>query len=111
MKKVSRPKMRRIMVSMPPEMYADFKEKADQSGLSMSRVIYLRLKNRGNMVLVPHLLFQAVQHLVEVYERIVSTGVLSEADRQILQRVVEFEADLVAFQEDVTVVHGKDVKK
>ena len=110
MKKTRKQKCHRIMVSMPPAMFADFKEKAEQSGLSMSRVIYLRLKTKGSMILVPQSILKGVQQLVRLHERILATGVLSEEDRQLLLRIIDFEMKMVAFDTKTTVIHGKEVK-
>lgn len=110
MKKVNRPKMRRIMVAMPPAMYADFKEKADQSGLSMSRIIYLRLRNRGSMV-VPDEVHRMVEHIVSIFDKIVAEGVLCDTDREYLRRIVDFESALVDVEDKPSIVHGRQVKK
>lgn len=110
MKKTRKQKSRRIMVSMPSAMFEDFKEKAEQSGLSISRVVYLRLKSKGSLILVPQSILKCVQHLVGLYKRILASGVLSEADRQLLLRVTDFEMKMVAFDTKTTVIHGKEVK-
>lgn len=111
MAKHQKGKSHRIMVSMPQVMFADFKEKSDQSGLSISRIIYLRLKTKGSMILVPQEILHLLRQLVEIYERISAAGKLAESDRLILQRIIDFETKLVAFDEKVSIVHGKKVKK
>lgn len=39
-------KQQRISVSLPPDMLANFKDIAEASGISVSRLIYLRLKSK-----------------------------------------------------------------
>lgn len=42
----------RISVSLPPDMLANFKDIAEASGISVSRLIYLRLKSRKKSIVV-----------------------------------------------------------
>ena len=39
-------KQQRISVSMPPDMLAHYKLLAEESGISVSRLIYLRLRSK-----------------------------------------------------------------
>lgn len=45
-------KKQRISVSLPPDMLANFKDIAEESGISVSRLIYLRLKSKKKSILV-----------------------------------------------------------
>lgn len=42
----------RISVSLPPDMLANFKDIAEASGISVSRLIYLRLKSKKKSIVV-----------------------------------------------------------
>ena len=42
----------RISVSLPPDMLANFKDIAEASGISVSRLIYLRLKSKKKSIIV-----------------------------------------------------------
>ena len=45
-------KKRRISVSLPPDMLAHYKVLAEESGLSVSRLIYLRLRSKKNSIVI-----------------------------------------------------------
>ena len=100
-------KMARIMVSLPPAMLADFKEKAQESGLSVSRIIYLRWKSRGPMVLVPEEFLRQTQQLVAIYDRISTAGTITADDRQILQSILNFHVRMVNLDAKISIMHGK----
>lgn len=42
----------RISVSLPPDMLANFKDIAEAAGISVSRLIYLRLKSKKKSIVV-----------------------------------------------------------
>ena len=106
MKKSKRLRGKRITVTLPQELYDDFKERALQTGLSMSRIIYLRLIKRGNMVLVPHDVLDELKHLNETYRRIEAEGVVNVNDRELLMRVIDLE-NKVSFDKKTNYVLGK----
>lgn len=108
--KKKKARMRRIMVAMPPEMFEDFRLKAEMSGLSISRVIYLRLRTRGPMVVVPPEVLKEVKMLTAIYGRILATGNLAESDRAYLRGILEFEAKLVDLEARPAIVHGRQVR-
>ena len=57
-------KKQRISVSLPPDMLANFKDIAEAAGISVSRLIYLRLKSKKNsIVIVGRDMLNAVQEL------------------------------------------------
>ena len=43
---------KRISVSLPPDMLSNFKDIAEASGISVSRLIYLRLKSKKKSIIV-----------------------------------------------------------
>lgn len=110
MSKKRKENLQRIMVSMPPTMLSDFREKAQESGLSVSRVIYLRLKSRGPMVLVPWEVLEQTKQLVEIYGRIATTGAITADERQTLRRILDFQVQMVDLGDKTSIVHGKQVK-
>ena len=45
-------KQQRISVSLPPDMMAHYKTIAEESGISVSRLIYLRLRSKKKSIVV-----------------------------------------------------------
>jgi len=106
MKNSKRSRGKRITVTLPQELYEDFKERSLQTGLSMSRIIYLRLIKRGNMVLVPRYVLDEIKKLNETYRRIEADGVINVNDRELLMRVIELE-NKISFDKKTNYVFGK----
>lgn len=106
MKKSKRSRGKRITVTLPQELYDDFKERSLQTGLSISRIIYLRLIKRGNMVLVPRYILDELTQLNEIYRRIESDDVINANDRELLRRVIELE-NKISFEQQTNYVFGK----
>lgn len=106
MKKQKRSRGKRITITLPQELYLDFKEKSKETGLSMSRLVYLRLKKSGDMVLVPRYVFDELKQLNGIYQRIEDAGVISANDRELLMRVIELESK-ISFDKEINYVFGK----
>lgn len=58
-------KTRRISVTLPSDLYEDFVERSHLSGLSISRIAYLQLKNRKQIMVVPASVLQILAELKE----------------------------------------------
>lgn len=54
---------RRISVTLPSDLYEDFVERSHLSGLSISRIAYLQLKNRKPVMVVPSSVLQILADL------------------------------------------------
>ncbi len=106
MKKSKRLRGKRITVTLPQELYDDFKERALNTGLSMSRLVYLRLKKSGNMVLVPRYVLDELKQLNKIFRRIESEGMINANDRELLMSVIELESK-ISFDIKTTYVFGK----
>ena len=62
----------RISVSLPPDMLANFKDIAEASGISVSRLIYLRLKSKKkSIVVVGRDMLDAVQELKNLVKSLI----------------------------------------
>ena len=106
MKKSKRSRGKRITITLPQELYLDFKEKSKETGLSMSRLVYLRLKKSGNMVLVPRYVLDELKQLNKIFRRIESEGMINANDRELLMRVIDLE-NKISFNKKTNYVFGK----
>lgn len=61
--KNSKEPWQRISVSLPPLMMTDLKAKSQLTGLSISRIVYLRLREHGDIVIVPDSIREELQRL------------------------------------------------
>ena len=102
-----RARFKRISVSIPELMFEDFKEKAKESGISMSKAIYFRLRTRDPIVIVPQEILRQVRQLSDIFRKILEQGALSCEDRELLQYIVNFELRVVDLESHVEIVHGR----
>lgn len=79
-------KKQRISVSLPPDMMAHYKELAKASGISVSRLIYLRLKSKKPITIVGREVLEAVSELKKLVENI-SRGFYP--NEEILQAIIQ----------------------
>ena len=69
----------RISLSLPPDMLANFKDIAEASGISVSRLIYLRLKrNKKNIIVVGRKQLREVQELKTLVQSLIQGKTLNE---------------------------------
>lgn len=65
-------KQQRISVSLPPDMLAHYKLLAEESGISISRLIYLRLRSKKkSIVVVGRDILNAVQDLKNLVQSLI----------------------------------------
>jgi len=88
-------KKQRISVSLPPDMMAHYKEIAKASGISVSRLIYLRLKNKKPITVVGREVLEAVTELKNLVENISSGFYPNEEILQAIIRQTNFFSSLV----------------
>gem|GEM_PF-5802180 len=86
----------RVSVTLPQVMVEDFKTKAELTGLSISRVVYLQLKARKPIIIVPGDLLSQVKGLRQVLDKIADEGNIEAEIISILQQNVRFYQELVA---------------
>lgn len=103
----NREPFKRISVSIPELMFEDFKAKAKESGISMSKAIYFRLRTRAPIVIVPQEILRQVRQLSDIFRKILEQGALSCEDRELLQSIVKFKLQLVDLESHVEIVHGR----
>ena len=105
----------RISVSLPPDMLANFKDIAEASGISVSRLIYLRLKSKKKSILVVGCeVFRDVRELKALVEALIQGKPLNEDVVDSLIRYSHFLEEFVALdkaQEEVIVGGGKNANK
>ena len=65
-------KKQRISVSLPPDMLAHYKILAEESGISVSRLIYLRLRSKKkSIVIVGRDMLNAVKELKNLVQSLI----------------------------------------
>ena len=67
----------RVSVTLPVLMVNDFREKADLAGMSLSRVIHLRLRSKSPITVVSNRLVEEATRLRKAMERVAATGGLN----------------------------------
>lgn len=87
----------RVSVTLPQVMVEDFKTKAELTGLSISRVVYLQLKARKPIIIVPGDLLSQVKGLRQVLDKIATEGNVEAEVLSTLQQSVRFHQALVGF--------------
>lgn len=104
-------KQQRISVSLPPDMLANFKDIAEASGISVSRLIYLRLKSKKkSIVVVGREQLREVQELKALVQALIQGKTLNEDLADLLIRYVDFLEKFVALDdknEEIVVGGGR----
>lgn len=86
----------RISVTLPQDMMAHYKEIAKVSGISVSRLIYLRLKSKKPIMIVSRDVLEAVNELKKLVADISSNFSPNE---EILQAIIQRTKILTALVE------------
>ena len=87
----------RISVSLPPDMMAHYEAIAEESGISVSRLIYLRLKSKKkSLVVVGQDMLNAMQELKTLIRQILQGKPPSDDVVQSLVRYAQFLEKFVA---------------
>lgn len=90
-------KKQRISVSLPSDMLAHYKLLAEESGISISRLIYLRLKSKKkSIVIVGREQLREVQELKALVQSLIQGKTLNEDLADLLIRYVDFLEKFVA---------------
>ena len=72
-------KKQRISVSLPPDMLAHYKILAEESGISVSRLIYLRLRSKKkSIVIVGRDMLNAVKELKNLVQSLIQGKPIDE---------------------------------
>ena len=93
-------KKQRISVSLPPDMMAHYKLLAEESGISVSRLIYLRLRSKKSIVVVGQDMIHAVHELKALVRRLLQGKPPSDEIAQSLIRYTHFLEKFVEFEGD-----------
>ena len=90
-------KQQRISVSMPPDMLAHYKLLAEESGISVSRLIYLRLKSKKkSIIIVGREQLREVQELKTLVKSLIQGKSLNDEVADSLIRYAQFLEKFVA---------------
>lgn len=95
----------RICVTLPVEMLQDFKTVSEETDLSVSRLIYLRLRKREPILIVTEDVLREIQGLKELLIDIKCGNFLSHEAFAVLQaRVKQFE-NFVKMDDPDMIIH------
>lgn len=102
---------KRVSVSLPPDMLAHYKDLAETAGISISRLIYLRLKSRKkSIVIVGRDLLSDVRELKSLVEALIQGKPLNEEVVDSLIRYSRFLENFVVLNnvhDDVVIGGGR----
>ena len=108
-------KKQRISVSLPPDMLTHYKLLAEESGISISRLIYLRLRSKKkSIVFVGREQLREVQELKTLVQSLIQGKTLNDDVADSLICYSHFLEEFVALdkaQEEVIVGGGKNANK
>ena len=71
-------KSKRVTVSLPAEMAADFRLKSELTGLSVSRLIFLKLRTRKPIIIVGRDVLLHLDRLCQMVAEVKERGCLDE---------------------------------
>lgn len=97
----------RISVSLPVEMLQDFKLRSEKTGLSISRLIYLRLRSRTPMLLVTSEVLSEIEDMNERLEKIIAGNHLSADELSVLKERIKQIERFVDFDSPTEIIHVK----
>ena len=104
-------KKQRISVSLPPDMLAHYKILAEESGISVSRLIYLRLRSKKrSIVIVGRDMLNAVQELKNLVKSLIQSKPIDEDVADSLIRYSHFLENFVKLDnanEEIVVGGGR----
>lgn len=98
----------RISVSLPPDLLAHYKAIVEESGISVSRLIYLRLRSKKkSIIVVGQDMMNAVQELKNLVQSLIQGKTLNEDLADSLIRYTDFLGKFVALDgKDEEIVFG-----
>ena len=104
-------KKQRISVSLPPDMMAHYKFLAEESGISISRLIYLRLRSKKKtIVIVGREMLNTVRELKNLVQFLIQSKSIDEDVADSLIRYSHFLEKFVALDnanEEIVVGGGR----
>lgn len=92
---MKRLKSARISVTLPVEMLEDFKYRSNVTGISISKLIFHRLRTRNAIVLVPQAIQEQVEKLINLVSQMEQTKTFDSETLQILKDYCEMFHNLV----------------
>ena len=98
-------KTRRICITLPADMLENFRILSEETDLSISRLIYLRLRNRESILIVTDDMLHEIQVLRELLNEIKFLNYLSPEKLSRLESSVSIIEKMVNFDSPTTVVH------
>lgn len=95
----------RISVTLPVEMLQDFKLRSEKTGLSTSRLIYLRLRSRTPMLIVTSDILSEIADMNERLEKIIAGKHLPADELSVLKERIKQIERFVDFNSPAEIIH------
>lgn len=95
----------RISVTLPVEMLQDFKLRSEKTGLSIGRLIYLRLRSRTPMLIVTSDILSEIADMNERLEKIIAGNHLSADELSVLKERIKQIERFVDFDSPTEIIH------
>jgi|GEM_PF-6254476 hypothetical protein len=92
---MTKEKWQRVSIAMPPDMLQSYRFKSDESGISLSRLLYLRLRSAKPIWIVPKAVQAELTALHALLNRIQEGEYVSQEQWNILYNQVEAFKQLV----------------
>ena len=94
----------RICVTLPVEMLANFRMRAETCGLSVSRVIFLTLRSKQkNVILLSSVYAESLNNLNRIIEKALSTSTVTDELKHAIEtlRTLAQKTDILVEKEDI----------
>lgn len=97
----------RVCVTLPRILLEDFREKSYLTGLSVSKLIYHRLRTRAPIVIVGKEVLEAVLELRALLKEAHAQGQMQPENFQTLRESLDFYERLIDFDANIETVGGR----
>ena len=95
----------RICVTLPSDMLLNFRILSEETDLSISRLIYLRLRNREPILVVTNNVLREIQTLKELMTDIKIGSYISPERFYLIEKNLRQIEELVNFDSPTTTIH------
>ena len=100
-------KTSRVSVTLPEEMVYDFKEKSKLTGLSISKLIYHRLRSNKPIIIVPQDVQSSIGYLVSLIKNAERTKNFNPEIIEYLKEYLNFVSRFVSFDKSPEYIEGR----
>ena len=97
----------RVSVTLPEEMVYEFKEKSKMTGLSISKLIYYRLRSNKPIIIVPQDVQNSIGYLVSLIKNAERTKNFNPEIIEYLKEYLNFVSRFVSFDKSPEYIEGR----